>query len=517
MNRFFTLGLLLVAVLGLALRGPHLGLRPLHNDEAVNAVKFGELWERGEYKYDPNEHHGPTLEYATYALARVTRAPALDGFTDARLRTLTVCFGVGLLLLLPLVVDGLGRRGMLWAGFFTAVSPAMVFYSGYYIHEMLLVFFTFLALGAGWRYWRSRKLGWALLAGAGLGFMHATKETFVLTLFAAMVALVLNQIWNRYLDASGAPLKAPPLKFWHLAAAAGVWVVVAGVLFSSFFSNPAGVLDSVRTYAPWIHRAGGQSPHIHPWSYYLHHLLWFHAGKGPVWTEALVLLLALLGAGAGFVRKGLGRASASFVRFLSLYTLVLTVIYCGLAYKTPWCLLSFWQSTLLLAGVGAAVLLRSLHSRALQWAVASWLVAGGAHLAWQAWEEKTDYATDPRNPYIYSQTLPAVFSLVQKMEAIAAASPQGHDAVIKVMDPDSYWPLPWYLRQFKHVGWWESVPADPYAPMMIASARLHAGLDENKTHLMVGYFELRPRVFLELYVELDLWKAYLAKRPRPAD
>jgi hypothetical protein len=34
---------------------------------------------------------------------------------------------------------------------------------------------------------------------------------------------------------------------------------------------------------------------------------------------------------------------------------------------------------------------------------------------------------------------------------------------------------------------------------------------------MVGYFQLRPQVFLELYVELELWKAYLVKNPPKAD
>jgi hypothetical protein len=48
---------------------------------------------------------------------------------------------------------------------------------------------------------------------------------------------------------------------------------------------------------------------------------------------------------------------------------------------------------------------------------------------------------------------------------------------------------------------------------MIASSQLHAALDERQTHVMVGYFELRPQVFLELYVDLDLWRAYLAKNP----
>jgi hypothetical protein len=34
---------------------------------------------------------------------------------------------------------------------------------------------------------------------------------------------------------------------------------------------------------------------------------------------------------------------------------------------------------------------------------------------------------------------------------------------------------------------------------------------------MAGYFQLRPQVFLELYVQLDLWQAYLAQHPPKAD
>jgi len=30
---------------------------------------------------------------------------------------------------------------------------------------------------------------------------------------------------------------------------------------------------------------------------------------------------------------------------------------------------------------------------------------------------------------------------------------------------------------------------------------------------MVGYFQLRPQVFLELYVDLNLWQSWLAKNP----
>ena len=71
MNRWHALVLLFVASAALLLRGPNMGLRPMHNDEGVNAVKFGILLDRGEYRYDPHEYHGPTLHYATLAITSV--------------------------------------------------------------------------------------------------------------------------------------------------------------------------------------------------------------------------------------------------------------------------------------------------------------------------------------------------------------------------------------------------------------------------------------------------------------
>jgi len=334
MNRWSSVALLVALAVGVCLRWPRLDERPMHNDEAVNAIKFGELWQQGRYRYDPNEHHGPSLLYATAVVSRLTGAPDFQDFSDQRLRWVSVLFGLGLIGLLPLIIDGLGRTGAAWAAAFTATSPAFVFYSRYYIHEVPLVFFTFLALAAGWRYWRSRRPGWILLAGAALGLMDATKETFIITLAAAAAAVIINQAWNWYIDASGAPVHARRLNPWHLAAGLGVWLGVAVILFSSFFSNPAGPLDSVRTYQAWFGRAAGNSPHIHNWTFYLHRLLWFHPAKGPVFTEGLILLLALIAAVAGFRRQRLSGANASLVRFLALYSVILGAVYSLLPYKT---------------------------------------------------------------------------------------------------------------------------------------------------------------------------------------
>src|SRR5271156_6653465 len=105
MNRWAWLGLLLATGLALALRCPGLDERPMHNDEAVNAVKFGRLWEQGSYKYDPHAYHGPSLYYVTLAFERLTGAPGFSQISEIRLRLVTVVFGVGILLLLPLVAD----------------------------------------------------------------------------------------------------------------------------------------------------------------------------------------------------------------------------------------------------------------------------------------------------------------------------------------------------------------------------------------------------------------------------
>ena len=526
MNRGLLLALLAALAVALALRVPQLADRPLHNDEAVNTIKFRALWEKGGYRYDPNEHHGPTLFYATLAWLRLTGAPGFVRMGEADFRWVTVLFGVGLILLLPLLADGLGRGGTAAAAGLTAVSPAFVFYSRYFIHEMLLVWCTLLLLAAAWRYHRRPHWGWAVLAGAGLGLMQATKETFVLNLAAMAAGIAANWLWVRWTAPPGAPRPTPLATLRalvspaHLAAAAGVTVLVAVVLFSSFFTNASGPLDSFRTYLPWVNRAAGASPHLHPWNYYLEHLLWFHPKAGHWFSEAFIAGLAVVGAATGFRRRTAENAEpdSGLIRFLAVYTLVLTVLYCGIAYKTPWCLLGFWHGAVLLAGVGAAAWWRAARPVAGRVALALALAAGTAHLAWQAWQLDTVYATDRRNPYIYSQTSESLLELVDLVRGVAATAAEGDHLRLKVMAPDSdYWPLPWYLRQFDQIGWFDGRPADPAAPIAVAATKLDVALDDQKTHFMVGIFELRPQVFLQLYVRRDLWNQYLAKRPKPAE
>jgi uncharacterized protein (TIGR03663 family) len=551
--------LLAVAVGAFAIRLPRLALRPMHGDEACQARKAGDLWEQGVYVYDATQHHGPTLYYLTLPSLWLSGAQRFADTDETAYRIVPVVFGVGLVLLAALVADGIGRAAAVIAAMLTAISPAMVFYSRYYVQEMLLVFFTALAIAAAWRYTRTRSAGWAVAAGAAVGLMHATKETWVLAAAAMAGGLVLTWLWTRwrdggkvtllvagvapqgcataglsgrvYRDAEGARPACPAVA--HVAAALIAAAVVSVALYSSFGTHWRGPWDSILAYTTYVNRAGGDNLHDHPWYTYLEWLFAFRPARGFFWSEGLIAALALAGFVAALARRGLPDAHRPLARFLAFYTLLLTVLYAAIPYKTPWCALSFLHGMILLAGVGAWALLRALPGKPLKVLAGAVLVAAAVHLGWQSYRLNYRFYTDPRNPYVYAHPTSNLLDFAAMAERLARVSPQGHDTVIKVIAFDNYWPLPWYLRRFNpdRVGWYRGeVPEDPNAPIIVLAALAQDFRDEARTagevtldrleaaiekQLRGPYnrqakYGLRPGVLLALYVQEDLWQAFLA-------
>jgi uncharacterized protein (TIGR03663 family) len=511
--RFARILLLLVAGGALAFRLPCLDNRPMHGDEAVHAFKFRELWEEGSYRYDPREFHGPTLYYATLPAIWLSGVRHFEETNEGHYRIVTVGFGAALVLLLALFWDGLGGPAVLCAGTLLALSPAFVFYSRYYIQETLLAFFTLALLGLGWRSLQSRHPGWLLAAGTAAGLMLATKETALLSFGAAAIAGFFSRSWRGPLG------QRKPGDLVPVAGAVVAALFTASLFLSGFFRNPAGLGDSLRAYGPWLQRAGETDLHRHPWHYYLGMLAYTHRMRGPVWSEGFILGLALAGGMAACGQRALQVTGAhpGLLRFLGLYTVALTTFYSLIPYKTPWCLLNFLEGMVLLAGVGAWALVRLAPGRGVQGVVGLLLLGGGAHLAWLSYQTSFVYPTDGRNPYAYAQPVPDVVELGQRVKALASVSPQGPALVVKVFSADEYyWPLPWYLRGFPKVGYWTEVPADPAAPVVIASPQFGPQLERRlgATHQRTGYYGLRPTVVFEVWVHKALWQAFLESRSR---
>jgi uncharacterized protein (TIGR03663 family) len=494
----------------------------MHTDEAVHADNFGALLEGGTYKYNPQEYHGPTLNYFTLIPARLTSADTYPQLTEVTLRIVPVVFGTALILLTLLLVKGLGPAAVV-AAVLAALSPALVFYSRYYIQEMLLVCFTFGVIVCGYRYLRTQALPWVLATGVFVGLMHATKETCIIALCSMGLALVLSSR-GRPARAAGKPL--------HVVLGLAVAVGISALFYSSFLHNPKGVLDSYLTYATYFSRGAGENAvHVHPWYYYLQMIVFAKYFDGPIWTEGWIMLLALVGVVAAVKSDSLGSIDPKLVRFLAVYTITMTVVYSAVRYKTPWCLLSFLHGMILLAGVGAVALLTWVKRRGPRAVLIVLLLGAAGHLALQAYRANFVYYADSRNPYVYAHPTSEVFTIVEKVKEYASLHglERSGEIPIQVAAPGKdYWPLPWYLRAY-HVGWYTDIP-DEVGPLILVSDKLEEALtrrltvetpQENRRMYLYlfdapYYMWFRPGIKMLGFVRRDLWDERANQPPVPS-
>jgi uncharacterized protein (TIGR03663 family) len=509
-------GLFSLILLGaLLFRVTSLDRRPMHHDEANQAVKFGSLLEEGDYKYDKTDHHGPSLYYLTLPFAWLNSKSTLASLNENTLRLVPALFGTGILLLLLLALKGTGKEALLFSGIFFALSPAAVYFSRFYIQETLLVFFILGFLIACWRYIQHPSFGWAVTAGFFAGMMYATKETSLIAFGAVGGSLILTLLFR------GKKGMAPKLPFSrhisHRLAGFVTWLLVSWLFYSSFFRNGKGFLDSFLSYGSYFAKAGQPEWHSHPWYYYMKMLLFSKYGSGPVWTEALILVLAVIGCFYVFKRNVGSDSHFSLMKFVCFYTFFSMLFFSFIPYKTPWNLLPFFVGFILLAGFGAASLVQKIELSAFRWGMVLILILGIFHLGFQSYRASFVFHSDPQNPYVYAQTSPDFMGLIQRVEEVAPFHPDGKGLLIKVIaDPYDTWPLPWYLRTFSRVGYWQEVQAAgdlEIAPVLITSLDKTDGLPAVvEQGYQTEYYGLRPEVLLAVHIRKDIWDRFLEER-----
>ena len=509
---------LIVVLTAIAFRLPNLTQRPMHSDEAVQAAKFGLLLENNYYLYDNSEYHGPTLYYLTLIPAWLESAQILPEIDESTLRIVPVVFGILLIVLLYMCVSGLNWPVVTSAGIFTAISPAMVFYSRYYIQEMLLVFLILAVIVSGYRYYKSLHFGWVVTTGFFLGLMHATKETSIIAFGAMLIALFCVLITEGCFTGT-AQKTFKSINYSHCAVFIAVALLVSALFYSSFFTNPAGISDSYLAYTNYFNKAANADSHIQPWHYYLKLLIFSKGLTGQIWSEALIVLLAVIGSIVAISKKGISGVDFRLVRFFFYFTLISVIIYAAIPYKTPWNMLGFLQGMIVLAGVGAVAAMNFFSSKVTQTFLMLVLTAGVIHLMTQSYLSNYKYYSEPANPYVYAHTTNDIYSITKRVNDIANVHPNGKNMYINVICPENdYWPLPWYLRSFSNIGWWNKVDMDvEAAPLIIASPSMESDIlkkiyelpPPGNRNLYVplfdDYTELRPTIELRGYVMKDLW------------
>ena len=520
---FFAL-IMAITLGALAFRVKDVGNRPMHGDEAVHAAKFRDLWEHGTYTYDANEYHGPTIYYAALPAVKMLGRHSWLETREADYRLPIAVIGAAMIPLLLLFYRSLGRKATLTAALLLAVSPAFVFYSRYFIQEVPLAFFTLGWLACGWRYFQSASKYWLAASAVFAGLMIASKETAVLSFVCAGISAVAAAALTRKRDGVAFNFRSL-LTSKKMLAAAAIAVLVAGAFISGFGHNLHGPLDYLKAYTPWFHRAHGTDIHRHPFLYYLEILVWSHRKGGDVWNELPIVVLAILGAGIALLRRGKVQTEPAVVtadnggnallwRFIAFFTISLTLIYSIIPYKTPWCILSFLLGMILLAGLGLDAILRAVKAVPAQALVVFIFMLGATQLRNEAYRASWTSNSDPHNPYVYAATASDITKLVERIDNLAKVWPEHNQLVIKVFATSNYyWPLPWYLRHYPNVGYYPHAPTSK-AEAEAAVTMCSPELDEQMTalltdDLMNGMNEIRPGVFFESFIRMDVWTAYV--------
>lgn len=417
-----------------------LGERPMHTDEAINAYIVGQLLAGQPFTYDPRDRHGPTLAALALPLARMQGSKALSDLTEAQLRLTTVLAGSVTILLFGAALDLFGFLPCLIAALLFAGAPLPIYYDRYFIHESIFVAATSGLILAGWRACQRRSAGYAVLAASCAALMLASKETAVLNLFALLIAAFPFWRWNL----RG---KLPPGLWQPKAAlvAAITFLLLSVILFTWFGSNwkaLTALLQAVPNFAARAHDESHQESIL----YYLGLL----AGG---WSGGVIFAFACI----GLLRTVIKRSTSPY-GFLAFYAMLILAIYSLIGYKTPWLALNFWLPIALFAGLTVEWFwhLPANHPflRLPVRAAGILVFAGIAVLIFHDTRQRVFlHPADEANPYAYSQTSEDLLGLPAEIERLARQDgiPEPRIAVIAA-DP---WPLPWYLRHYVQVGYWQ--------------------------------------------------------------
>lgn len=517
---------LVVAVAAFTIRSYNIEKRTPHADEAEQAYTFLKLYEKGDYAYNPNGPHGPTLYF--YALA-TQMMPDVDDFSMAEEASISVdspSRPIGhqitinhlrssltpiLLLILScylLTLSNYGTIAALGACACFGISSISCIYAGYFVHEIIFAASIFIFALYVWKYLKFPSIKWAMLAGLFAGLAQATKETSIIAFFATAVATLITIISSNDIRTKIAELNLRKISL-HCFAFILAFTVIFCAFYSSFGNNPQGICDAFLSYIHFFDKAGSQA-HSSPISYYFD-ILGIKKSEGAYFGEIPLMILAIIGFVYAIVQKykKLNTTRANFIIFTFVNALVAIAVLCAIPYKMPWLLLSPIVFLCVAAGYGLQFLFE--RKNIAVWA-GSFCIAIGL-LFWQfelTSNAAIKYTEDPRNPMIYSHTVRDYKNFIARIETAVKVSNFGENLPVAFITQNSPWPAPWHLRNYQNIGFWNaSIPQNIKDFEIVVCDS--AFVDElSKTLNLEDYetefFGLRKNLILTLFIKKPLFE-----------
>ncbi len=560
-TRTWRIASLAILAVGIFLRVYDLTLKPMHHDEGVNSFFLTRLIREGVYQYDPANYHGPSIYY--FGLL----STVLFGLNTIALRLVTVVFGVATIWLALCLRKYIGTIGALVAAGLLAISPGAVYLSRYFIHESLVVFFTFGIIVALLKFNESeapaepnRTSGLiSVLAGAAL----------VASSLAAVYRPQNLRIWLLLIIVSGIVVIQ---SLWHFDGARSMYLILAALSAGLLFASKETALVTVVVLGLAIlttsvylklrrneiakkrrRQYGSSAPFEEGW---LNQTVerfggWQHLGLLLVVFFALFAFVNVLFYSSFFTNaKGVGDSLQTYM----IWAKTGKQEHVHPIYQHLMWMIQMESPILMLGLVGAFLAVVRANNRfalfAAQWGFGllaayslvpyktPWLllnfivplaVAGGYAVnelySWNRSDEKFVWAVllgaavvmgyqtfqlnfrhydDEDYVYVYGHTYREFVPMVTEIQRIGQQTGMKEELDIAVLSPD-YWPLPWYLRDYHRVGYYgQASPTNSSLVVINESQEPQLLPTLQERYTRINSYPLRPGVVLVMYARKDL-------------
>lgn len=401
--------IIVIIILAVISRLAFLDLRVLHHDEGVNYFFAKNIISGYGYQYNPLNYHGP-LYFFILALSFL-----IFGISEFSLRLPAALFGIALVLL-PLIWKR-NEFNRYIASLLLLISPSLLYYSRYSIHEIAFVLFSLVLVYAFTKILETKNIKKLPLFAVSLAFLFALKETAIITLFIVFMSGLINLKRIKKINFR---------EEYHLIfASVFLFAFIYVLLFTSFFTNPYGIADSVRGFLPWTDRGIEGAGHDKPFYYYVLILLKY---------EWPIFILSLFGLYFAYKSKNI------FSLNISLLFLLNFMIYSIIPYKTPWLTINITAPMCLLAAVGLKNIEINKFNKNHKTLFYLFILIGMIYLIYFSFTLNFINTWQKDNKFAYVHTDRDIINLADEVNQIYKK-----DSVILIIS-DVYWPLPFYLH-----------------------------------------------------------------------
>jgi uncharacterized protein (TIGR03663 family) len=389
--------------------------------------------ERGEYIYNP-DFHGPFLYHITALFF------FLFGMSDITLRITQAIFGIATIAVLWFLKDHVKKETMLVLSLLIALSPSLVYYSRFAVHDSYFVFFTMACLVFLYLYSKTKESRYIYLFSACLAFLFTTKENAYITV-AAMVAYFGLEFLIEFFNTKGSIskiLKKNTYLNWikdnkkEIFISFVIFLSIFSIFYTSFFRYPQNFVTAIKEpFIHWFTKTRTQHGFFQPYSFYLRILEEY---------DTTIFIFGLLGILLPvFVRN-------HYTKFASFFSAFNLVVYLLMPYKEP----NNVVHIVMPLAVSGAVFIEYVNDKIKKY-VLLLLILLSFYSLYVTWQTSFVKYADENNYLVYVQTVDDVKPLLKLVERITKE--RGKNISIVVNIPETEYPLSWYFRDYAKVSY----------------------------------------------------------------